>query len=134
MSGYGVIDPAESDPLSGARVPRVLIDGRKLQHGGIGTYLENLILGLLEKRSADVSLLADKDVARKLPWIQQVRLFHEPARPYSFDELFLMPRRIPWPEFDLFHVPHFTLPYGIPLPSVITLHDLIHINYPERWY
>jgi alpha-1,3-rhamnosyl/mannosyltransferase len=53
---------------------------------------------------------------------------------YSLDELLLLGRRTDVSNFDLFHTPHYILPYGISIPSVVTVHDLIHIDYPERFF
>jgi len=45
-----------------------------------------------------------------------------------------MGRRISAQDFDLFHTPHFVLPFGIKIPSIITIHDLIHLSHPEKNY
>ena len=33
---------------------------------------------------------------------------------------------------DLFHATHYVLPYGLPCPAVVTVHDLIHLARPEQ--
>lgn len=115
---------------------RVLIDARKLNDGGIGVYTENLITGLLAQSEIDITLLVNpaalESAERPRPWLGEVRLIAERARPYSVGEMLHMPARIPWHDFDIFHVPHFTLPYGCRIPTVITVHDLIHVHHPER--
>jgi glycosyltransferase involved in cell wall biosynthesis len=63
-----------------------------------------------------------------------VSWIYDEAKQYSFDELILLPRRVDWNVFDLYHAPHFTLPFGIPIPTVVTIHDLIHIEHPESFY
>lgn len=50
--------------------------------------------------------------------------------PYSTKELL----RFPAGRSDLVHIPHFTLPLRLPCPAVVTIHDLIHLEAPERWY
>lgn len=54
--------------------------------------------------------------------------------PYSIGELL----RFPAGQSDLVHIPHFTLPFKLslklPCPAVVTIHDLIHLEAPERWY
>jgi glycosyltransferase involved in cell wall biosynthesis len=38
-------------------------------------------------------------------------------------------------KFDVFHAPHFPVPLGLKIPSVVTIHDLIQVHFPERfWY
>ena len=31
----------------------------------------------------------------------------------------------------MFHSPHYTLPYGLSMKSVVTIHDVIHLRFPE---
>lgn len=120
-------------PAEGLKA-RVLLDARKLGHGGIGVYLENVIAGLLDDQSLDLTLLVADPKVVKPQWQDRVSTLCDRAKLYSVDELFLLPRRVQFRNFDLFHVPHYTLPFGVPIPSVITIHDLIHIRFPERWY
>ena len=121
------------------RVLRILIDGRKILDGGIGVHTENTIQALLAQENVDVSVILDPEV-RKAPevakstWLERVDVVKDSARPYSLDEAFGLPQRIDFSRYDLFHVPHFTLPFGIKIPTVITVHDLIHIKYPEHFY
>ena len=121
------------------RVMRVLIDGRKILDGGIGVHTENTIQALLAQDNVDVSVILDPEI-RKAPevarssWLERVDVVKDAARPYSLDEAFCMPRRVDFSHYDVFHVPHFTLPFGIKIPTVITVHDLIHIKYPEHIY
>lgn len=111
---------------------RVLVDARKLGDGGIGDYLSGLILGLVEC-GVTVSLVVKNE--SQVPTDSFIdRVFVDSAKPYSLDELFNLPRRLPLNDFDLFHSPHYTLPYGIPIPSVVTIHDLIHVTHGQSWY
>ncbi len=114
-----------------ARALRVLLDGRKILDGGIGVYLRNLAAGLVQS-GVTLSMLGDPAAIGRFRWASSVRVLSEHARGYSLRELLVMARRVPWAEFDLFHEPHYTLPFGIPVPRVITIHDLIHLTHPER--
>lgn len=113
---------------------KLLIDGRKLGHGGIGVYTENLIQGLLQLGGASIAVVSTKAQADRVPFARDVEWIFDSARPYSVDELFFFSRRIPFSRFDLFHAPHYVLPFGVPIPTVITVHDLIHIEHPERFF
>jgi len=114
----------------------VLIDARKLGHGGIGVYLRNLISGLIELKAAGAPLSISilKQPGTLTPFYKEVIEYEEKAGLYSLSELFGLGRRISALNVDIFHSPHFTLPFGISVPTVATIHDLIHINSPERWY
>lgn len=63
-----------------------------------------------------------------------MHVIEDRAKPYSIDELIGMPRRIDFSRYDLLHVPHFTLPFRVGIPTVVTVHDLIHMTFPEKRY
>lgn len=117
---------------------KVLLDARKLGDGGIGTYLYNLISGLIEDSEVSLQLLVGKGKSGLYFANADVLQFEEASRSYSVDETFFLgPRISASSQFQrpfLFHEPHFTLPRGLTSPSVITVHDIIHISNPERWY
>lgn len=111
----------------------MLLDGRKLRDGGIGVYTQNLINGLLQVGGVEITVIYGGErpsaaFADRVSWI------HDSARPYSIDELIAMPKRLDLSRFDIFHTPHYMLPYRISIPSVVTVHDLIHITHPEKFY
>jgi glycosyltransferase involved in cell wall biosynthesis len=115
--------------------PRVVIDARKITDGGIGTYIHNLLIGLLECTDVQVRALCSSQKREALPTQYQASAIIENAKPYSLDELFGLGPRLRREQFDLFHSPHFTLPFGLHCPSVVTIHDLIHLRCPEHfWY
>lgn len=121
--------------LNAAPRLRLILDARKIEDGGIGIYIQNLIHGLCQRPNIDLTLIARSAAAlSSFDWSKQVRVIEDLAPSYSFDEMFLMARRIDWRFFDLYHSPHFTLPYGIKIPSVVTIHDLIHLHHPEKSY
>lgn len=97
-------------------------------------YTENLIFGLLEIGGVDITVLYRDQACRQAPYASQVEWIREDARSYSVDELLFMSRRIDFSRFDVFHTPHYMLPYRIPIPTVVTIHDLIHITHPEHVY
>jgi glycosyltransferase involved in cell wall biosynthesis len=120
--------------LEPAQPLRVLIDGRKIGDGGIGVYIENLIAGLCEIGGVDLSVIARPSVSTPLLGAAGVRWIIDKARPYSLDELLFMAGRLDLKSYDVFHAPHYMLPMRLPMPSVVTVHDLIHITHPERFY
>ncbi len=121
------------------KVMRVLLDARKIFDGGIGVYIRNLIAGLVESKTVDLSLLVmESEIGSSRlsnqPWLSEVKLVPQNIKPYSLAEMFQLGRKISPKEYDLFHVPHYTLPYFVKVPTVVTIHDLIHIKNPERMY
>lgn len=98
-------------------------------------YTDNLITGLLEIGGVDITVIYGDERCREVPYASQVSWLFDPAPPYSMSEIFSMSSRIDFSGYDIFHTPHYVLPYRIPIPAVVTVHDLIHITHPERiWY
>jgi len=93
-------------------------------------YTENLITGLIALGAVDLTLLISKGYPNRFP----VNVIEETIKPYSLRELFVLGRRIDQRAFDVFHTPHFVLPFGLSLPTVATIHDLIHVYHPEHIY
>lgn len=124
-----------------SRSLRVLLDARKLGEGGIGVYLENLIRGFNATAGEGTSprimlsaLVRERQIATLQKISPRCEAITTDIEPFSLPELFLLGKQIPQERFDLFHTPHFVLPYFMKIPSVVTVHDLTHIRFPERWY
>lgn len=111
---------------------RVGIDARKVSDYGIGTYIRNLssqLVGLYGDCSF-VFFHRPGDEAL-LPRGPNVTLAEEPAGTYTLRELLALSSGARRRGLDLFHSPHYTLPFRLPCPSVVTVHDLIHLLYRE---
>ena len=112
---------------------RIGIDGRKLHDFGIGTYLQNLLKELVRLdddaeyvvlcRAADVDWLAALG-----PRIHPV-VTH--ADNYTIREQIEVPWRLWRAGVALFHSPHYVLPVLVPCPAVVTVHDCIHLMFPQ---
>ncbi|MCB0319600.1 MAG: glycosyltransferase family 4 protein [Bdellovibrionales bacterium] len=130
MSKNGV----ESSPFA----LRVCFDGRKILHGGIGVYIQNAISGLLAHGVRLTVLINDSPNSLKgvlSPAVYEAcRFVQISAKPFSREELFGLRSEVDWSQCDLFHTPNYVLPFGVPIPSVITVHDLIHLRFPEQKY
>ncbi len=127
---------------------QILLDARKLGDGGIGVYLQNLVDGLLALREAgelsfELTLLVAPTLLAKSsnasvasPRWSGIEYVAERAKKYSFTEYFLLAgrhRQRLSPQ-SLFVSPHYTLPFGLPCASVVTVHDCIHLSHPSRFW
>jgi len=97
-------------------------------------YAENLIAGLVVTPGVRVAVAGDPVVIEGYPWANERVIVPETTTPYSFAELFSLGARLNAVPFDVFHTPHYVLPFGIKAPTVITVHDLIQVRQPERFY
>jgi glycosyltransferase involved in cell wall biosynthesis len=112
---------------------RVAIDARKLHDFGIGTYIRNLLRHLARTdHSTEYVLLcgeADLGVAAQLG--PNFRGVLEPSPNYSLREQVHVPWVLRRERPDLYHAPHYVLPAGVRCPSVVTIHDCIHLMFPQ---
>ena len=112
---------------------RIGIDARKLGDFGIGTYVQNLIrsLATLDRENEYflfVGPSADGTLG-ELP--ENFHLVTERAPVYSMRELVALSWRLLRLKLDLYHATHYVLPSIVPCKAVVTIHDIIHLLYPE---
>jgi glycosyltransferase involved in cell wall biosynthesis len=112
---------------------RVAIDARKLHDFGIGTYIRNLLRQLARiDRETDYVLLSpasDLDLAAQLG--SNFRTVLEPSPNYSLREQVHVPWVLRRERPDVFHAPHYVLPAAVTCRSVVTIHDCIHLMFPQ---
>lgn len=112
---------------------RIGIDARKLHDFGIGTYIRNLLhqLARIDQATEYVLLCREQDmgIARQLG--PNFRSVIETALPYSVREQISVPIALRREHVDLFHAPHYVLPLLVHCRSVVTIHDCIHLIFPQ---
>lgn len=109
------------------------IDARKIQDFGIGTYVRNLIRSLAaidsENRYVLLAKPGDREGLRDLPENFQVSTETSPV--YSLRELVSLSWHLHRRKLDLYHSTHYVLPGWLQCKVVVTIHDIIHLLYPE---
>lgn len=109
------------------------------QHAGIGRYVENLALQLLQLPNAHqyywVLFFYDATQSETMMQILsqhadvQVTVRYIPIRHYSLQEQRQLPKIFHEYHLDLLHVPHFNIPLNYRGKIVITIHDLLWHEY-----
>jgi glycosyltransferase involved in cell wall biosynthesis len=112
---------------------RVAIDARKLHDFGIGTYIRNLLrqLARLDQTTEYVLLSRQADMGVAAQLGLNFRAVLEPAANYSIREQIHVPWVLLRERPDVFHAPHYVLPTAVPCRSVVTIHDCIHLMFPQ---
>lgn len=112
---------------------RIGIDARKLTDFGIGTYIQNLLPALARVDDQNQYVIFARpehgDYIAELP--DNFQFVPEKAKGYSVRELVALPWQILRKRLDLFHATHYVLPYLVPCKTVVSIHDIIHMLYPE---
>jgi hypothetical protein len=94
---------------------RIVLDARKYFDFGIGTYIQNLIP-------------------------HSIRKVMNSSGKYSLGELRSIAKDANQLKADVFHSPHYTAPFGLKMPCVTTIHDILHVrgkeyfSFPKRVY
>ncbi|MEO8070188.1 MAG: glycosyltransferase family 1 protein [Acidobacteriota bacterium] len=112
---------------------RIAIDARKLHDYGIGTYVRNLVTWLA-RQDADHSYLLlcrtqDVDYVESLG--PRFKALVERAGNYSMREQVSVPFALARARVNLFHAPHYVVSPLTPCPYVVTIHDCIHLRFPQ---
>ena len=112
---------------------RIAIDVRKLHDYGIGTYIRNLVTHLHRLDSTTEYILLSKPDDRTFAsgLGENFRIVSQPAGSYSISEQIRIPIQLKREAIDLFHAPHYTLPALTPCRSIVTIHDCIHLRFPQ---
>ncbi len=112
---------------------RIAIDARKLRDYGVGTYIRNLLrhLSRLDQSTEYVVLCRKTDSEHVSQLGANFRAVPESSPGYSIREQITIPLDLRRERVDLFHSPHYVLPPLTPCRSVVTIHDCIHLRFPQ---
>jgi glycosyltransferase involved in cell wall biosynthesis len=112
---------------------RIGIDARKLHDFGIGTYIRNLLrqLARLDHNTEYVLLCRPEDRETLGALGANFRAVSETAENYSLSEQLRIPLALKREGVTLFHAPHYVLPPLVPCRSIVTIHDCIHLMFPQ---
>jgi glycosyltransferase involved in cell wall biosynthesis len=112
---------------------RVAIDARKIHDFGIGTYIRNLLrqLARIDHDTEYVLLCGEADLGVAAQLGPNFRSVLEPSPNYSIREQIHIPWVLRRERPDLYHAPHYVLPAAVGCNSVVTIHDCIHLMFPQ---
>jgi glycosyltransferase involved in cell wall biosynthesis len=112
---------------------RIAIDARKLHDFGIGTYIRNVLIGLarIDPHTEYIVLCRPADADAITGMGTNFRAVPETARPYSVGEQIWIPLTLVRERAHLLHEPHYVLPPATRCRTVVTIHDCIHLMFPQ---
>ncbi len=112
---------------------RVAIDARKLHDFGIGTYIRNLLrqLARLDRRTEYILICGERDRELGISLGDNFRVEIDTSKPYSIWEQVTVPWALVRTRAGIFHEPHYVLPPLTHCRSVVTIHDCIHLRFPQ---
>jgi len=112
---------------------RIGIDARKLHDFGIGTFIRNLLrqLARLDSQTEFVIFCKPEDRDALAVIGENFRPVAETSGNYSISEQLMIPWALKREGVTLFHAPHYVLPPLVQCRSVVTIHDCIHLMFPQ---
>ena len=112
---------------------RIAIDVRKLHDFGVGTYVQNLVeqLAKLDHDTEYVLLCRRDDLELPRRLGRNFRAVADLSGQYSLREQISVPANVFRTSPQLFHTPHYVLPVLTPCRSIVTIHDCIHLVFPQ---
>jgi glycosyltransferase involved in cell wall biosynthesis len=117
------------------RPPRIGIDARKLADFGIGSYIRNLIEAVARRPESERYRFRvyapGAEVAALPPLPEHFEVVAEDSPGYSIAELTRFAWRLWRDRLDLFHATHYVIPPLARARAVVTIHDIIHVLYPQ---
>ncbi len=114
-------------------VARIAIDARKWRDYGIGTYVRNIVraLALIDHENTYFLFCHHEDVPTLKDLSENFVPVVNESLGYSIREHWSLPAQVRRLGVDLFHEPHYVLPLLLGTKSVVTIHDCIHLRFPE---
>lgn len=107
---------------------KIAVDCRMLKMSGIGVYLSSVLRYWLQRQDVHWLLIGDEKELSSLPLTERCRILQCNIPIFSHKELF----RFPTKEIngcDIFYSPNFNVPMGIKIPTYITVHDVVFLDY-----
>jgi glycosyltransferase involved in cell wall biosynthesis len=112
---------------------KIAIDARKWRDYGIGTYVRNVVRHLAQIDRETTYLLfcnpADESALRDLA--ENFVPVVDSSAGYSLREHVSLPLKLRRLGAELLHSPHYVRPLFCTIPSVVTIHDCIHLLFPQ---
>jgi glycosyltransferase involved in cell wall biosynthesis len=112
---------------------KIAIDVRKWRDYGIGTYVRNLVrhLARLDHETTYFLFCLRSDEATLRDLAENFVPVIDDSAGYGLREHWSIPRLVRRLGADLLHTPHYVLPLLARRPAVVTVHDCIHLRFPE---
>jgi glycosyltransferase involved in cell wall biosynthesis len=105
-------------------------DARKYFDFGIGTYIRNLASFFDRQEQDRFTYFARPEDAGLIRGTHRGSTIVNRSGKYSVAELVTLSFQANRAGISLFHAPHYTLPFGLSMRRVVTIHDVIHLRFP----
>lgn len=108
---------------------QLVIDCRMINKSGIGTYLKNIIPGIILSNEYNITCMGYEEL-KEFYWFKNVKYINLKTPILSFSEQIELPLKIP--KCDIFWSPNWNIPL-FPIRAkkrIVTIHDVYHLANP----
>ncbi len=116
------------------RFMRIAIDIRKINEFGIGTYIWNLVrnLGAIDSRNEYLLIGSNRNLHELGPLPLNFKQLYQPEDENMWRRHVTTPLALRRQNVDVVHVPHHEAPFFAPGKVVVTIHDCVHLLFPQE--
>src|SRR5262245_38266700 len=113
---------------------RIAIDIRRINEFGVGTYIWNLVrnLAALDTENEYLLIGSHRNFHELGPLPPNFVQCYQPEHTSFWRDQCVLPLRLHRYALDVLHVPHHESPLLLPSKLVVTVHDCVHLLFPQE--
>ena len=113
---------------------RIAIDIRKINEFGVGTYIWNLVrnLAMVDTQNEYLLIGSNRNFHELGPLPANFKQLYQPEEESTWRHHVTIPFALRRQEADIVHVPHHDASFFNPSKLVVTIHDCVHLLFPQE--
>ena len=113
---------------------RIAIDIRKINEFGVGTYIWNLVRNLagIDDRNDYLLVGSQRNFHELGPLPPNFKQLYQPEENGFWRDNISIPFDLHRQRLDVVHIPHHEAPFFTPSKLVVTIHDCVHLLFPQE--
>src|SRR2546422_344299 len=113
---------------------RIAIDIRKINEFGVGTYIWNLVRNLagIDDRNDYFLVGSQRNFHELGPLPPNFKQLYQPEENGLWRDNISIPFDLHRQRLDVVHIPHHEAPFFTPSKLVVTIHDCVHLLFPQE--
>ncbi len=113
---------------------RIAIDIRKINEFGVGTYIWNLVRNLagIDDRNDYLLVGSQRNFHEVGPLPPNFKQLYQPEENGLWRDNISIPFDLHRQRLDVVHIPHHEAPFFTPSKLVVTIHDCVHLLFPQE--
>lgn len=113
---------------------RIAIDIRKINEFGVGTYIWNLVrnLAVVDTQNEYLLIGSNRNFHELGPLPANFKQLYQPEEESRWRHHVALPFALRRQEVDIVHVPHHEASLFNPSKLVVTIHDCVHLLFPQE--